>query len=181
MATLTDTPVTTTPVTTPTLTPLTTVTLTPTLNNNLVLVESKSIIQLLLSNLTSPNIKLSQSEILYMKNILQSDPKIVQQIQDDINNICVDGVINYSDIPDIIILIADIYRDHMIINLVNDVGICNIVKFTIDSILDSGLLPFPETELKIAKNILDPAIMLLGKNITITPIKNSKLCSCFTF
>ena len=57
------------------------------------------------------------------------------------------------------------YKSHLIKNEIQKVGIINIIRFTLDSILESNIIPLLETELKIIERIVDSSLFLLGSSV----------------
>jgi hypothetical protein len=124
-----------------------------------------SLVDLLKNNLNNNvGIELTKAEIEYLKIIINKQPDLFDNINNSINSIISDGKIDLHDIPEIILLISNIINSHIIENLIEDVGLINIVKFIIDSIIDSNLLPIPVIEKIIIKKIVDTSISLLKLN-----------------
>ena len=89
-----------------------------------------------------------------------------------------DGKIDLHDLPQIVLIISDIYTYHIIENLIEDIGIINIVKFTLDSLIDSDILPLPNIEKYLIKKMADSSICLLKFNPNIIQKEN---ISCFNY
>jgi hypothetical protein len=58
----------------------------------------------------------------------------------------------------------EIYKSHLIENEIQKVGIINIIRFTLDSILESNIIPLLEAELKIIEKIINSSLFLLGSS-----------------
>ena len=96
---------------------------------------------LLFENLNNSfSIKLNNSEVLFIENLCNNSPAILNKIKDEIDNILKDDIIDLHDLPQIILLISDIYNNHIFENTIENIGIPNIVQFTLDSIIDSPIL-----------------------------------------
>ena len=121
---------------------------------------------------------LNQSEIDFLNNLINHSPEILDNITVEIHNIVEDGKIDYHDIPQIILLLSNMYKNHIFGKVVEDVGVSNIVKFTIDTFLQSGILPLPNLELQIIQKLVDSSIDLLKMNTEV--IKKEEEC-CFAF
>ena len=117
---------------------------------------------ILLSNIYSGNFEIPQKETEYLHTLINDNPQLFSQIEDNINNILSDGKINIHDIPQIVKLISTIYH----LNMPNNTNIISVVRFTVDSILNSGLFPLPDIEIQIIESIVDSSLDLLQMNIT---------------
>lgn len=139
----------------------------------------------LLSNLlyenlnNSVSVKLTDSEVNFIEELITKYPNILNHIKDQIDNIMSDGKIDLHDIPQIILLISNIYTSHIFEKSIENVEINNIVQFTLDSLIDSPILPLPNIEKEIIKKTIDFSISLLNFNIT-TIFKKEKIC-CYNF
>ena len=120
-------------------------------------------------------VHLSPSEIKYMYLLLNGNPKMFTQIHQTVDDILKDGVIDIHDIPNIVLLISKIYQSHMILEMVQHINLLSIIRFTIDSLLDSGLIPLPQMEITIIKKVVDVSIDLLSTNLNMV-VKESKMC-----
>jgi hypothetical protein len=107
------------------------------------------------------SIKLTKDEI----NYIIDNPVVCSKIEEEINNIIVDNQIDYHDIPQIIVLMNEIYKSHLIENEIQKVGIINIIRFTLDSILESNLIHLSQIELQIIEKIVNSSLFLLGSSV----------------
>ena len=137
-------------------------------------------ILLLALNTDTLTIKLTPTEIEYIHNIINNDPQLLYNIGDSINSIISDGKIDLHDIPKIILLMSQIYKS----NCIKNINIINIVKFTLDCILEFKYLPLPNVEIIIIKSIIDNSLDLLSLNIDLVKETNKNiwyyLCLFFT-
>ena len=120
---------------------------------------------MLLDNLSNSEILLllNDNEKAYLKELLYEHPEVFDKIIKSFDVILSDRNIDLHDIPQIILLISNIYNSNLLEKMLEKVDMVNIVQFTIDSILDSGLLQFPGIEISIIKKILNSSISLLLK------------------
>lgn len=129
-------------------------------------------------------INLKPVEIEYIHNVIQNDPELLAIIGNSVDSIVSDGVINLHDIPMIILLLSQIFKSHFIKKFIHNIGIVNIVKFILDSIIDYEYLPLPNVERTIIRNIIDISVNLLETNITLEKkLKSSwfyRLFFCFS-
>jgi hypothetical protein len=129
----------------------------------------KTVFEILLNEISTPefSIKLNQNEIDYVKNLIESDSEVFSKIHNHIDNIMADGMVNCNDIPEIVLLVSDIYHLHIETNIIEDIGVANIVRFTLNAIIASGILPIPKKEFQVAKKLIDVSVNLLVKNVKI--------------
>lgn len=129
-------------------------------------------------------INLKPVEIEYIHDVIQNDPELLAIIGNSVDSIVSDGVINLHDIPTIVLLLSQIFKSHFIKKIINNIGIVNIVKFILDSIIDYEYLPLPNVERTIIRNIIDISVNLLETNITLEKKLNSswfyRLFFCFS-
>jgi hypothetical protein len=110
-------------------------------------------------------IELNPNEIQYIRDVLEKDPQLLHTIGDSIQDIISDGKLDLHDLPKVIKLISEIYKSHCIERLVEDVGVINLVKFTLDSILEFKYLPFPKGEMHLIRKYVDNSLDLLAANV----------------
>jgi len=99
-----------------------------------------SLLNVLLNNLNNPSITLNLDEIKYVQGLLQTNPEVFNKIADTVNNIMSDGKIDLHDLPQLLLLITQIYNSNLIHSLLNNV---DIIQYTLDSLLSYDLLPLP--------------------------------------
>ena len=133
-------------------------------------------------NMTYYTVKLTQKEIEYIHNIILNDHILLNNIDNCIKSILSDGKIDLHDIPKIILLLTEIYKSNCIEKLVKDVGIINIIRFTLESIIDYNYLLLPYVEKSVIKNIIDTSLNLLEISIESNKTKNRWLrYLCFLY
>lgn len=125
-----------------------------------------------LYNSTKISISLNLNEITYIKKMVTEHPEIFDKISTKINNMMGKKRICVHDLPEVIIIISSVYNSNIINELINNVDIIKIVQYTIDSILDSNLIPLPEIETCIVKKIVESSINLLRMNME----KKDEIC-----
>ena len=111
-----------------------------TLTTTIVEIETKGII------------KLNENEIKFIKQMMKNSPDSFAKISTEINEILNKRQIEVRDIPHLIYIIASIYIsdfDHKNINIID----C--IQFTIDAILESGILPINTVEKDILEAIVN--------------------------
>ena len=86
--------------------------------------------------------------------------------------------IDLHDIPQIILLLSTAYNSIPINQYFINIDIVNIIQYTIDSILDSGIIILPQIELTIIKQVVDSSIQLLRMTIP-GIITETKWCLSF--
>jgi hypothetical protein len=111
-------------------------------------------------------ISLSPNEIAYLKIIINERPTIFIKILSNINKIIYDNTIYLQDIPQIILVLSDIYKSNIIEEILPGVDLINIIEYTINSIVDSKLFYLQEDS-DIVKLLVDSSIELLRIKILI--------------
>ena len=122
------------------------------------------IIEVLKTELTSDRyvFHLTQKEVIFMNDLLNQHPEIFGKIQKTLDDIISDDKLDFHDIPKIVLLISQIYHEHLIGYIVQEVGIINILKLTLDALLESGIIPVPGFALSIVKGVVDVSLDLLN-------------------
>jgi hypothetical protein len=119
-------------------------------------------------------VHLTNNEKQYLDVLMDKNPEVFTKIQQTVDEILSDGVVDLHDIPKIILLISQMYQANVLVEFVQHIRLLSLVKFTIDCLLDSGLLPIPQVEVVIIKRIVDTTIDLLSTNIDVVMIKTKK-------
>lgn len=104
---------------------------------------------------------LTPNEKAYIQKVLREHPETLTNIHATIQDIVSDGKIDLHDIPKIVLLVSQIMKSHIIENSVRNVSVVSVVKFLVDSILVSGLLPLPKVEIDLLRRVFDSSIELL--------------------
>jgi hypothetical protein len=142
-------------------------------NENKTLVEMETIITALLPN--SLKMSLTPAEIAFMTSLLadtSGNNSIVPQLQQEIQGILKEGSISLHDIPQLVLIITQIFQQvfsnkqpasDQIKNA--NINIVNLIQYTLDALLDSNILPIPAALQPVAKNILDTSITLLNTSL----------------
>jgi hypothetical protein len=128
----------------------------------------------LLQNTIDAYPNLSNDEKQIVINIINKNPELFHNIDLELEKIIKNKTINYHDIPEIIHIIYKILNIHLDFNEVSPILI---IKFVLDILLDSGILPIPAIDILLAKTIIDNSLNLLEINIPI--IEKTKCCKWF--
>ena len=125
-------------------------------------------------------LNLNPNEINYLTNILNDEnDQTILKIEQDIRTILADGKITIEDIPTIFELVHDIYLSDLKGKMIDDIGVANILEFTFDTILESGIFPIPKSQIKSIENILGKFLDLTMKNFKLEQeLRNTHKC-CF--
>ena len=125
-------------------------------------------------------VHLTDNEKQYISILMEKNPEVFTKIQQTMDEIMADGVVDLHDIPKIILLISQMYQANVLVEFIQHIRLLSLVKFTIDCLLDSGLLPIPQVEVVIIKRIVDTTIDLLSTNMdTIT--RKTKKCRTWMY
>lgn len=109
-------------------------------------------------NLTPENIK-------WINEFIKLSPGALKEAVDEISKLK-SGNYDIQDIPHIISIIAKIYHTTYVNkNMKNPEHIITFVKFTLDSVLESNLVPLPEIEKDAIQFIIDKSLDLLSLNL----------------
>ena len=122
----------------------------------------------LLQNLNNHilQVYLNQNEVEYLKKLINDRPTVFLKMSININKIVYDNTVYLQDIPQIILIISDLYRINTIVEIIEGIDLINIIQYTINSILYSKLLYFQD-DLDIFKMLIDASIELLRIKISI--------------
>lgn len=133
-----------------------------------------SLVNIILAKITDNNfsIELNNNEIIFLQTFISKNPDKFNAISENIKNITVDGELNLHDIPEIILLVSNLFDSDIIKTILDDVDIINIIQFTIDTLINSGLFPFSTIELSTLTYIINSSLALLRTNFIF--IKNEK-------
>lgn len=150
---------------------------------NQTLVQLDNLLLALIPNSSSISCKLTPYEIAFMTNLMKdASGGIVPQIQKTIQDILNEGSISLHDIPQLVLLITQIFQSNI---SVKNINILNLIQYTLDSLLESNILPIPPQLQSVAKNIVDTSISLLNTSLPAVEAKCwsifSLFSSCFTY
>jgi hypothetical protein len=145
-----------------------------------------NLVEILKNNLDSTflEFELTLAELEYIQHFLHNDTILFSNLVDAINNIISDGIINYHDIPQLIIVFHELFTTHIVENEIKSVRLINIIRFICDSIFDSKILPIPEFEMQVIRKMVDSSLKLLSINSRIMEKKienNSDICYIYTW
>jgi len=126
------------------------------------------IIETIIGSADSTVITLNPYEINFLKRVVSTEPDII-------NNIVADNKITISDIPKIILIMANVYRKKLISTDIN-INIINVVDFTIGALIDT--IPMPEEERTVFNEILNYCIELLKTNIPFIEKEERNVYDC---
>jgi hypothetical protein len=122
---------------------------------------------LLLLNANSHSHDLTKEQMIWVDAFIKASPESFTNLVSDIKSITSDGKINLQDIPKIIKLLSDVYDSKAkILGLSNPKNIIFFIKFTIDVILESKLLPLDSVEASTVEYIVDSSLDLLANNLS---------------
>jgi hypothetical protein len=135
-----------------------------------------SIISTLKANLHTEKyaVHLTANETQYFDVLMERNPEVFTKIQQTVDEIMSDGVVDLHDIPKIILLISQMYQANVLVEFIHHIRLLSLVRFTIDCLLDSGLLPIPQVEIFVIKRIVDTTIDLLSTNMDMISQKTKK-------
>jgi len=127
----------------------------------------EDLVSILNSRIDNPrgSIHLTEEELNYLTRLVKENPVFFQDIHVNIENIIKDGILNIHNIPEIVLLLTNIFQVHFIENCIQEFGMTNIIHFIIDAILDSNLFHIPEVEVEIIKRVVSISLILLKTDV----------------
>lgn len=128
-----------------------------------------SLKKILYENIRNDNfsINLMNNEIIFIHNLIENNENLFNKIEEEINKIDNENKIDYHDIPQIVILISNIYQSYMVEESIENISLINIVQFTLDSIFDLNLVQVSDFETNLIKKLINSSIQLLRMNSNI--------------
>lgn len=125
--------------------------------------------------------KLNVQEIRFMQILLRDHPEAFRDIQCIMEEIMADGRVDIFDLPNLIRLCSQIYHHRLVGYAIQQVGVISLVRFTLDALLDSGLLPVNGAARDVLKKVIDSSLDLLATNVSEIPvlIKKSGIAKYF--
>ena len=131
------------------------------------------------SNLESNKFKLEQEQLTWIKTFILVSPDALNQVIAEIQIFKTDGF-NIHEIPKLVSLIAKVYKSISIkTNMVKPENIITLIKVTLDTIIESNILPLPEIEKNIIEYIINQSLDLLS--MSILPIEKETTACCRFF
>jgi hypothetical protein len=115
---------------------------------------------------------LSVPEVMFMQNLLRDRPEVFSKIQGTVDSIMADGKVDIFDVPQLIHLCSQIYHEHVVSYVVHEVGVISLIRFTVDALLDSGILPVHGVAKDVIKKVVDTSLELLRANVTVQSVKS---------
>ena len=120
-------------------------------------------------------LRLSPEEISFLQDFLAHDDALRSELSSIVAEIQMHHSLDFHDIPLLIRTLAELFRTHLIDREIQRVGVVNIVRFVLDSLLESGVIPLPSLEESILRKLIDGSFDLLQYNSQLPP--SSRCCS----
>lgn len=130
---------------------------------------------ILLKNLNNHVLQtsLNPNEIDYLQKLVSKRPFIFIKMTTNINKIIYDNIVYLYDIPQIILLLSDIYRSNILTDSIEGVDLINIIDYTINTMINNKLLYFQD-DMDIIKLLVDSSMQLLRIKISIIEKEKEK-------
>uniref|UniRef100_A0A6C0HZR5 Uncharacterized protein n=1 Tax=viral metagenome TaxID=1070528 RepID=A0A6C0HZR5_9ZZZZ len=130
------------------------------------------------------SVNLTQQEIAVITALVNdASGTLLPQIKTTIEGLLQEGgKLSLHDIPQLVLLITQLFQSNIF--AVKNINLLNVIKYTLDSLLDSNILPIPSGVESLAKTIVDTSIELL--NTTLPTVEEecwtiwNYLSACFT-
>ena len=101
----------------------------------------------------------------------------MNDVADEIQKIK-NGSFNLHEIPHIISIIANVYRNTIIKKkLDTSENIISFVKLTLDTLIDSNLIVLPDIEKQVLEFVVDKSLDLLALNIVFVEKETKYVCN----
>ena len=108
-------------------------------------------------------------ELAYIQKLIQDHPALFHTVEKEMNHVLEDGILNIHNIPEIVLLLSQLFEIHFIQHSIQEIGIGNLVRFTVDAVLDSNLFHLPKIETEIIKRVVDVSLQLLSADVKSSP------------
>ena len=128
-----------------------------------------SLSKIIFENLTNPELQLelNDHETAYLHELINENPEVFDKIIKGVNAALLNNTANIYDLPQIILVISNVYNSNLVNTMLIGVHMSNIIRFTIYCMLDSGMLSLHNVELSIIIHTIDSSIKLLQMNIAL--------------
>jgi len=107
-------------------------------------------------------IVLTNNETDFINRLMKESPQAFHDVSSEISSILQNRVIEISDIPQLLYIIAVIYIKEFQYKNINVIA-C--IQYTLETIIESGLLPINNYEEKLLKMIIETSLKLLKTNL----------------
>jgi hypothetical protein len=147
-------------------------------NNSFLIINIVGLLEKAIINMdVKGEFSINDQEISFIKQIMVETPETFHDVSLQLNNILNNKRIAISDIPEIIYIISTIYISKF--NYKN-INIIDCIQFTLDTLIDSGILHVDNNTEEVLKSIVHFSLKLLKTTI---PIIEEKVeiasVSCF--
>lgn len=130
--------------------------------------NSTNIVHLLENAIINMNVKgeysINEQEISFIKKMIVESPEPFHNVSLQINDILNSKRIAISDIPEIIYIISNIYISEFSYKNIN---IIDCIEFTLDTLIDSGILHVDNNTEEVLKSIVHYSLNLLKTTIPV--------------
>jgi hypothetical protein len=111
-------------------------------------------------------VHLSVHEVAFMQTLLRDHPDVFRKMHETMDAIMADGKMDIFDVPQLVRLCSQMYHAHVVDYVMHEVGVISLIRFTLDALLDSGLLPVHGATKDVIKKVIDTSLDLLRTNVT---------------
>ena len=126
--------------------------------------------------LNSLSVSLNPEQIKFIRQFISTSPSF-EKINKELQQIIENQTIDIHDLPQIILLISNIiYIEYTQTDSQDKELLIQIIRLTIDVVVESGIFPFGTIEKKITEKIVDYSIQLLFYNIHTGKEETKKPC-----
>lgn len=132
---------------------------------NQTLIEVDAFITALVPSASKFSVNLTTYEIAIITALVNdASGTILPQIKSTIEGLLKEGgKLSLHDIPQLVLLITQLFQSNLF--AVKNINLLNVIKYTLDSLIDSNILPIPSGLEAVAKTIVDTSIELLNTTL----------------
>lgn len=130
---------------------------------NTLMLDITNILHTALQTLDNGNgVVLTSTDVVFINQLMKKSPQSFHDISTEITGILEKRVIEISDIPHLLYIIATTYiKDFKH----KDVNIIACIQYTLETIIDSGLFSINAVEESVLKTIIETSLNLLRMNL----------------
>jgi hypothetical protein len=110
---------------------------------------------------------LTNYDVSFLYLLIERYPSFFHTICLQTETILSNNIIDNHDIPTIILLISNHYKNYILKHAIENVNLLNLVKFTIDVFLTTSIIIITESKLSVVERIIDSSLELLEMNTDI--------------
>jgi hypothetical protein len=127
-------------------------------------------------NLTSPEYKpfLSEEEILFLQRLIDENPEWVDTIYNAVDKVVqINNILDLHLIPSVVLMVSHIVVAYFSHTMPKHVDSFIILRFLLDSLIDSELFFLPDVKRSVVKHVVDTSLELLKMSLPTMIVKKN--------